>query len=127
MFNDVDYKKVYNEGLYYEGYRVAKRDLKRFGKKCCLKIIETFTNKEIEGITFEHGYLDGFNDNIKGETTMENKLTANEKKLLKAYAISLANAASNYERLGYGTEREQEFTDNYLDSKSVLFEFINSL
>lgn len=127
MFNNVDYKKVYNEALYYDGYEVAKRDLKRFGKKCCLKIIETFTNKEIEGITFEHGYLDGFNDNIKGETTMENKLTANEKKLLKAYAISLANAASNYERLGYGTEREQEFTDNYLDSKSVLFEFINSL
>lgn len=127
MFNNVDYKKAYNEALYYNGYEVAKRDLKRFGKKCCLKIIETFTKKEMEGTTFEHGYLDGFNDNIKGETTMENKLTANEKKLLKAYAISLANAASNYERLGYGTEREQEFTDNYLDSKSVLFEFINSL
>lgn len=81
----------------------------------------------MEGTTFEHGYLDGFNDNIKGETTMENKLTANEKKLLKAYAISLANAASNYERLGYGTEREKEFFDNYIETKSVLFEFINSL
>lgn len=127
MFNNVDYKKVYNEGLYYDGYEVAKRDLKRFGKKCCLKIIETFTKKEMEGTTFEHGYLDGFNDNIKGETTMENKLTANEKKLLKAYAISLANAASNYERLGYGTEREKEFFDNYSDSKDTLFMFINSL
>lgn len=49
------------------------------------------------------------------------------KKLLKAYAISLANAASNYERLGYGTEREKEFFDNYIETKSVLFEFINSL
>lgn len=58
---------------------------------------------------------------------MENKLAANEKKLLKAYAISLANAASNYERLGYGTAREKEFFDNYVDSKSILFEFINSL
>lgn len=58
---------------------------------------------------------------------MENKLTANEKKLLKAYAISLANAASNYERLGYETEREKEFFDNYIETKSVLFEFINSL
>lgn len=117
----------YDQDLYYNGYRVAKRDLERFGEKCCLKIIETFTNKEIEEITFEHGYLDGFNDNIKGETTMENKLTANEKKLLKAYAISFANAVSNYERLGYGTEREKEFFDNYSDSKDTLFMFINSL
>lgn len=58
---------------------------------------------------------------------MENKLTAHEKMLLKAYANSLSNAASNYERLGYGTEREKEFFDNYIETKSVLFEFINSL
>lgn len=63
----------------------------------------------------------------KGETTMKNKLTENEKKLLKAYAISLVNAACNYERLGFGTGREKEFFDNYVDSKSILFEFINSL
>ena len=95
-------RELHNLELYYAGCRNAKRDS-------------------------EKGYLEGFNDYRKGETTMENKLTANEKKLLKAYAISLANAASNYERLGYGTEREKEFFDNYSDSKDTLFMFINSL
>jgi hypothetical protein len=120
-------RELHNLELYYAGCRNAKRDLEKFGEKCCLKVIDTFTSEELKEISFEKGYLDGFNDYRKGETTMENKLTANEKKLLKAYAISLANAASNYERLGYGTEREKEFFDNYIETKSVLFEFINSL
>lgn len=37
MFNNVDYKKVYNEGLYYDGYEVAKRDLKKVWKEMLLK------------------------------------------------------------------------------------------
>ena len=36
----------YDQDLYYNGYRVAKRDLERFGEKCCLKIIETFTKRK---------------------------------------------------------------------------------
>lgn len=69
-------RELHNLELYYAGCRNAKRDLEKFGEKCCLKVIDTFTSEELKEISFEKGYLDGFNDYRKGETTMENKLTA---------------------------------------------------
>lgn len=51
----------YQRELYYNGYKLAVRDYDLLGGECCLEVIDCFDKGQIEGITFEHGYIDGYN------------------------------------------------------------------
>ena len=56
------------------------------------------------------------------------KLSRNEKKQIKMYAISLANAASDYELLSNkNPEMREKLFQNYTKSKEILFDYIESL
>lgn len=56
------------------------------------------------------------------------KLTTGEKNRIKTYAISLANAASDYELLSIkNPEMRGKLFQNYTESKKALFDYVNSL
>lgn len=48
--------------LYYNGYKFAVSDYCLWGDRCCLSMIQSLDREKIkEGVTFERGYVDGYN------------------------------------------------------------------